>query len=97
MRKASEQIWISQVDVSKVGLEEVCLKIKKPSKHASCRKLKCTEWALLMPSSWTIFYSESNIVMQVFKNTCIILIPLKAKRICVPNIHKPQNQDFVQV
>lgn len=97
MHKASEQIWISQVDASKVVLEKVCLKIKKPSKHASCRKLKCTQWALLMLSFLTIFYSESNIVMRVFKNTCIILNPLKAKRICVPNVHKPQNQDFVQV
>jgi len=50
-----------------------------------------------MLSFLNIFYRESNSVMHVFKNTYIILIPLKAKRICVPNVQKPQNQDFVQV
>lgn len=33
-----------------------------------------------------IFYDETNI--QGFKNTCTVLIPLKHKRIYVPNVHK---------
>lgn len=35
--------------------------------------------------------------MHVFRNSCIILIPLKTRRICTPSAHKPQNQDLVQV
>lgn len=95
MRKVSEETLILQIDISEVVLEKSCLKIKTRSKHAICRKLKCTNQVNFTNAFiHDHFYSESNIVMQVFKNTCIILIPLKSYRICVPKVHKPQNQNF---